>query len=335
MKKYLPTFFIILSLSLYGCSKGLPSHGVTMSAAHEKFLKTCREEFKYKVRTKLVGKTMWVYVPIEERIVDVKATDKGPFSSNEAQEKIAVRYLDTQITTDAINIEYDIAMGKGYGKSFGYSSSYTEEYSKVQNNVLMALKDSFFDVGKIAGDVEFMDAQKNESHKKLVDSYVKTDKPPEFFVITIANITKGIEIEIMLNFDDYKGAMSPNPIIPHEEYTKRYLTEIRGNTDIISDLDGKHINYRDITLQEFLGKQITNRVNFKYGRSDFPPSDDTIKELLNITATTVRLYDFNAFSSVNLKDLVTGDIKAVTREELKAYEVEEKSKGKYHVIKFF
>lgn len=278
---------------------------------------------------------MWIYVPIEQRIVDVKATDKGPFKSKEPQEKLTVKYIDAVITEDAINMDYDIAMGKGYGKSYGYSQAYTKEYSKVQNNILMALKDSFFDVGKIAGDVEFVNVQKNQSHKKLVNSYVKTDNPPEFFVITISNIVKGIEIEILLNFDDYKKAMSPNPIIPHEEYTKRYITEIRGNTSIISDLEGKHIDYRDITLKEFLGKQLTNRVNFKYSRSDFPPSNDTIQELLKITATTVRLYSFNNFISVNLKDLVTGDIKTITRAELKAYEAEEKPKGKYHVIKFF
>ena len=306
-----------------------------MSAAHKKFLQTCHNEFKYNVKTKLVGQTMWIYVPIDERIVDVKATDKGPFRSGDAEEKIAIRYFDADFTKDAINIEYDIAMSKGYGKSYGYSSAYTEEYSKVQNNILMALKDSFFDVGNISGDVEFADTKKDRSHKKLVSSYVKTDKPPEFFVVTISNITKGIEIEIMLNFEDYKKAMSPNPIIPHEEYTKRYIAEIRGNTAIINDKEGKHLDHRDITMHEFLGKQLTNRVNFKYSRSDFPPGDDTLKELLAITATTVRLYDFKDFVSVNLKDLVTGDVKNVSREELKKYEEEEKPQGKYHVIKFF
>ncbi|MBU4333283.1 MAG: hypothetical protein KKD07_02455, partial [Candidatus Omnitrophica bacterium] len=309
MKKFLSTTFIITACSLlFGCSKIVPSQGVTMSAAHTKFLKTCHEDLKYKVKTKLVGKTMWIYVPIEERIIDVKATDKGPFKSSEAEEKITARYIDAEFSEDAINVEYDIAMSKGYGKSYGYSQAYTEEYSKVQNNVLMALKDSFFDVGNIAGDIEFENAQKDQSHKKLVSSYVKTDKPPAFFVVTISNITKGLEIEIMLNFEDYKKAMSPNPIIPYEEYTKRYITEIRGNTDIISDNEGKHIAYRDITMQEFLGKQIINRVNFKYTRSDFPPGDDTVKELLAIIATTVRLYDFKDFLSVNLKDLVTGDV---------------------------
>lgn len=336
MKKTTPVIiFAFICTLLYGCSKAGPSHGVTMSAAHEKFLKTCHEEFKYDAKTKIVGKTMWIYVPIENRIVDIKATDKGPFTSKEATEKLTVRYLNAIFTEDAINIEYDIAMGKNYGRSMGYSSSYTEDYSKVQNNILLALKDSFFDVGEIPGDIEFSDTKKQASHEKLVSSYIETDEPPEFFVVTISNITKGIEIEIMLNFDDYKKAMSPNPVIPHEEYSKRYITEIRGGKSILDDREGKHIDYRDITIREFLAKQLMNRINFKYGRSDFPPGHDTVEEILKITATLVKLYHFDNFLSVNLKDLIADEIKNVTRAELKAYEPEEKSKGKYHVIKFF
>ena len=326
---------IIAVILFFGCSKVVPSDGVTLSAAHEKFLQTCTEEFKYNITTKQIDNTSWIYVPIENNIVDIKATDKGPFSSNKAKEALSMRYVGAKFNGNSLNIEYDVAMTKGYAKSYGYSSIYTEEYSKIQNNVLLALKNSFFDVGTIKGDLEFTNTKKAGTHKKLVDSYVKTDTPPEFFVVVISDIKKGIEIEILLNFDDYKKAMSPNPVIPHEEYTKRYLTEIRGSSAIVNDTTGAHLNYRSITMQNFLSRQIINRINFKYTKSDFTPENDAQKEILKIIATTLRLYDFKDFETVNLKNLNTDTAKTITKNELKEYETEKKSTGKYHVIKFF
>ncbi len=129
--------------------------------------------------------------------------------------------------------------------------------------------------------------------------------------------------------------MSPMPSIPHEEYTKRYLTEIRGSTSIVDDVSGEHLDYRRITMEEFLGKQLANRINFKYGRSDFPPSEDTVSEILNIVSTTVRLYEFEAFENIVLKDLDTDEQKTLSRSELTNYESEIPKEGKFHVIKFF
>ena len=56
-----------------GCSKKNDKPPV-LSEANEKFLTTLKEEHGYeKIQVRQVGQSLWIYLPMEERIIDLKS----------------------------------------------------------------------------------------------------------------------------------------------------------------------------------------------------------------------------------------------------------------------
>ena len=163
-------------------------------------------------------------------------------------------------------------------EDYGYSSSYTDTYIKDQNNIFTAVSDVFFNTQARKGEIE-----------------------PQFFVITITDIKKGIETQGIFYLEDFKRYMTGD--LPYEEYGKRFLADSKGGQSLIGDETGSHLKYRDIGMGEFLTKQIINRINFKFQRSDFPPPDDYDKSIVDIVADTLRYYDFKDYSTVQLVNL--------------------------------
>jgi hypothetical protein len=286
--------------SLVGCQK-MPEPAQTLDAASEKFLKICKEEFKYNIVLKSVGETMWIYAPMKEPILDLKSSEKQS-GTKEPEERLSVKYLDGEFKTPAFAFEYDIDKVKSYPKKDpGYGLQYSENYRERHRNILMALQRSYFDLGEVPGDVTYKDPQKQDTHEKLVESYVMTAKPPRFFVFVVADISAGVEIEDIFYFQDLKRYATGD--MPEDEFTKRYVSESRGSQGILADVLGKHLDLRDIVMSEFLTKQIMNRINFKYGQSSFSPSEDAEKEIMSIIAETLKSYDFQDFHQIDLHNL--------------------------------
>jgi len=294
----------------------VPSQGITMPQAAQKFRGICKEELHINPVIKQIQDTLWIYVPIKKDLLELTASKNGPQNPKEAKTKMSVRFLEAAFRDKGFYIEYDIAKVKTYGRDYGYSSVYSDYYQNLHRGIFSAIQRSFFGVGEIPGDLKFKYMQKEMTHNNLIKAYVKTDKPPKFIVIVIADIKTGIELESLFYFNDLKRAYSVAADISGAEYMKRYISDLRGNINIKNDEEGKHLNYRQITMKEFLSKQIANRIRFKYERSEFPPSEDTRKELLNIVKTTVNAYKFSEFQTITLHDLNTDYTYSINKKQL-------------------
>ncbi len=294
-----------------GCSKP-PTPPVTLTQAHEKFLKLLDEEYELDVVTRALNNTMWIYLPMEEDLFNFKASQEGAKYATEATKTHAVNFVDGQFEDHVFKIQFDITPSKKYAKTFGYSTGYSKPYSAKQRKILTALSRSYFEVEENSRD----------------------NKVPDFFVMVIADITKGIETKMLFHFKDLKrGMLDPSF---YEEYTRRIVVEdTTGHTDIIGDRAGKHLDFEEITWPLFLTKQILYRIRVKYQRSNFPPSENTAEELLKIAAKTLEAYDFTDFRSVELHNLDNDTVNTVSKSELEKFKTEEQpSQGKLHTIKF-
>ncbi len=276
-----------------------------MPQATQKFKKICEKELNINPIIKQIQDTLWIYIPIKKSLLEFKASKNGPQNPKQAKAKMSVRFLDTAFKDKGFYIEYDIAKVKTYSRDYGYSSVYSDYYQNLHRTVFSAIQRSFFGVGEIGGDIKFKHVQKKMTHNHLIKTYVRTDKPPKFIVIVIADIKTGIELKSLFYFNDLKRAYSVAADISGAEYLKRYVSDLRGDINIIGDEEGKHLNYRKITMGEFLAKQIANRIRFKYERSEFPPSADTKQEILQIVKTAINAYNFTKFQSITLHDLNT------------------------------
>ncbi len=275
--KALPFLFLAAWI---GCTKTPPPLN-TASQAQVKFTKICQDEFQLTVLTNLIGNTLWIYVPFEKPIYDIardETNEKQKEKISQAPPKrSSLLYIDGKTEDKSFHFEYDITPATKAAKPPGYSVVYTEDFAKTQNNILTALTRSFFELKE---DV----------------------KPPDFIVLVICDIKKGLEVKNTFNMEDLRQYTLG--FLPQEEYLQRYLQDASGNKSFIGDTDGGYLDFKAVEWPDFLLKQIVNRVQFKYQSSDFPPGEDAESEILRIVQQVFKIYKFTDYRSVKLSDLL-------------------------------
>ena len=341
-KYFIPIYIIIFFV---GCSDA-PRQEKTIpnTPSHQKLKDLLKDEYNLDVITKAFANTLWVYLPLDNPFLNIVSSKNGPLKSEHPQEKFQINFLDGKFSDQTFHIRYNITKEETYADDKSITTQFSEEYSAKQRFLLNAIGRAYSEVEKkpdsnryverIAGDIDFLGHKKNLTHKKLVHSYVKTDDVPDFIVIAIADIVKGIEIRMYLYLQDLRRASHDQGF--GEEYIKRLIVDQPiGHEIIIGDKTGEHLDAHDLTWPEFLTKQMIYRTTFKYTISSLPPLPDPKEQLIQIAAQTIQGYHFQDFESVNLIDLNKNTTKTLSKNEIKTIEITPPSPpGKTHRIKF-
>ncbi len=266
-----------------GCAFKKEPPPFTVTEAQKKFEDKCLKDFNLHVRTRQVGRTFWIYLPIKTPIFDYEVQkNQSPPQGTSNTPKFLVNFADGKYMNNIFSFEYDIVdKKKTKDEDYGFNMSYTDSYSKIKYNLYTAIYEIFFNT----------QAKKNEL-------------APQFFVVIITDISKGIETRSTFYLQDFMRSMSGD--IPNDEYVKRFLEDRKGSPSMIGDETGTHIKYYDIPMSEFLTKQIINRIHFKFQYSDFPPKHNYDKTIIGIVADTLRYYHFENFTNVRLNNLRLG-----------------------------
>lgn len=267
MKKVFVLMVCLVLLS-FGCSKKKEIR-YAPTEAETKLTKILSEEFHHAVVTRTVGKTFWIYLPVDKELFNIKYAEERPSSPR----KFTVQYLDGNFADQIFNIEYDIIPATKSSKGNGVTSDYTEEFNKIYRDALEA----------------------------ITRTYLDAEGPPDFIVLVIADIKNGVEIVNTMSLEDYKKYQIQT--LPYEEYILRFLNESKGGKGIVGDAEGTHLDYKDIVWGDFLMKQMLHRIGFKYQSSDFEPSDNSEDEILKIVQLTTGTYQFTDFNQVKLTDV--------------------------------
>lgn len=279
LRSFSVSVLCLLSLIAGGlsCSPKEPKKP-TVRQSIQHFEERCLKEFQLQVITNLVGNTLYVYLPTNKPFFDYEASKEMGNTQERKTPKLMVNYLDGSSKNKFFRIEYDITdVVKSKAEDYGYTSNYTESFQKQQNSLFTALEALLNS-----------EADKNE---------VNT----EFIVVIIADIVKGIENRSIFYVKDLKRQILGE--IPYDEFMKRYLIETKGNQNIIGDEIGNHIDYVPVDMHDFLMKQIINRIQFKFQRSDFPPNESPDKLIGQLVADTLRYYDYQDYLKVILTDI--------------------------------
>lgn len=303
MIKIRPLILFLLMATL-GCARTAPEKPLALTDPIKELIRLCDEEHNFSITAIPFDHIVWIYLPLEENFLHIKANPRGFSNSQESSMATTIKFLGGEYKDNNFHLTYDIVSSKGYAKSYGYSSEFSEEYKTKQRHILTTITRVFND----------------------------SENPPAFIGIIIADITAGLEARTIIHFQDLKRAYVDQSF--HEEYAKRTISEQPiGNMEVIGDRTGANIKLSDMTWPQFLSKQMVHRVNFKYQQSAFPPSDDTRVELLTIAADTVAAYGFEGFTSIQLRDLGNNTTTETTRENLANYR-SEPSSGRLIHIKF-
>ena len=315
-QRYLLPFFLIILL-FPGCYKVTPAVK-TLPEAYNKFIATCKEDYSLDVQIKPAGKTVFIYLPIDHSILEFKAKTVTDMLEHpqDPQEKDTLNFISSKYENQNLSVDYSVTPQKMYPKEeTGYTYGYNEEFQEKQSNIVTAFYRSFGDLDVVPGDVVYKDKEKQASHKALVDAYELTDAPPDFIVLIITDVKKGVEVEAVVSFSDLKRTMIGE--LPADEYQKRVLYEVRGSPEALDDWSGNHINVKEMTWPEFISRQIKNRIQYEYTR--LKPSAPTHEEILAIIAETARYYDFIDFNAIYLHDLESDTKYQFSQEQLKTF----------------
>jgi len=238
--------------------------------------------------------TLYVYVPVEFNLMVTRAAAANPFAASKPSPMRQVNFVETNLTNGTIDVRYDITPVTQYPRAVGYQSAYSDEAASLQSGLLQALTRAY-------GDLD--------------------DGEPamDFVVLMIADIHNGLAIKNLFCFADLRKAMAQ--ALPNDEYAKRYISDLIGDQDLIQNTDGHGLNFTVITWPEFMARQITYRINFKYTRSSFPPAQTDEQEILQIIRDTLSAYEFDGkdtIQEITLKNLA-GDFTTIfTRKDLDA-----------------
>ncbi len=290
-------FIFYLGLSLSGCYKVLPPI-TTKNQATKYFEKICKEEYNLPVTSHFAGRTLIVYVPINKTLFRLEAAKPDPFKNDTVQDKMTILYQDVAFDGKALDVKYDIRPLKSYPNDLGYTAAADETLQKMSTNLINAVYRSFADI--------------KDDPKATLE-----EKRPEFIHIYLADIINGIQYEYLLYFEDY--IESAQQVLAYDEFAQRNVYEITGNRNIIGDSLGQHLEIKSVTWPEFIRRQIKHRINYKYTRSSFPPSENTEQEILKAVEATMHAYDYKIYETVDLHDLYKNATTHYTREEINEF----------------
>lgn len=229
----------------------------------------CKKEYRLDLVTKLIGNTLWVYLPLENIITKPTKPEK---------------YIERFLLDDQKNSFNEKIL------KINYSVKPTPESEKQQEmSIDKTVNEKIFNILQVIRRVLFsMDNSKK-------------DKPLFFYIVT-ADTANGFEIRQLFYLSDLKklsyGLMSQT------EYQHRIIQNTAISPLIIADKTGQHLDYRDITLEEFIADQIQCRIRLKFQKPEAEKNADIDKEVLKIIAYTLQTYQFKDYNLVEITNLV-------------------------------
>ncbi|MEW5758611.1 MAG: hypothetical protein AB1755_03960 [Candidatus Omnitrophota bacterium] len=232
---------------------------------------TCKQKYNIDVTTRISGQTLWIYLPLEDIIE--KAQKEEKFTERYSAEKI-----DTDFAEETIKIDYLIRDVPETEKT--HQVSYTKDAKDKINRVWKVIHSAIFDI-------------KHSFNEGM-----------QFFCFVIADIKNGFEVKQVAYVPDLKKISYG--IILGNEFQHRTVTEdLNISFDITGDKTGKHLEYHDITLNEFLSGQIKQRIKQKFQRPEVDRNIDIDQEIIKTTIYVLKVYDFKDFSEVEFNNLLT------------------------------
>ncbi len=231
----------------------------------------CKKEYKLDLSTRLIGSTLWVYLPLEDII-------SKPAKPEKYIERFLLEDQKNSLDEKVLKVNYLVKP--------------TAEKEKQQEIAIdKSINEKIFNVLQVIRRVLFsMDNSKKDK--------------PLFFCIVTSDIKNGLEIKQIFHLMDLKKLSYG--LISQSEYQHRIVQETAISAQIIGDKEGNHLDYREITLEEFIADQIQGRIKLKFQKPEVEKNADIDREVLKITAYTLDAYGFKDFTLVEMTNLATG-----------------------------
>src|SRR3989338_120108 len=260
----------LLILNLQGCSFQPNHNPYTLTNLSDYLVKIARDDYKVNLVSKLVGQTLWVYLPLEESLfVDA---DKP----QEYSQRYEIKNLEAGLNYETLSLDYAVSEVPETKES--QNKKFNPEVADKINKPLRTIRRVLFN----------LKSQKYE---------------PRFFVLAAADIKTGIELIDTTYIDDIRKVSYD--MISWIEYQHRTIENLNVSFTAIGDKKGRHLRMRDIDLPDFILDQIKQRIQSKFNRNEVGKGADIDQEVLKTIKYVLEIYKFKDFLVLELKNSLT------------------------------
>ncbi len=232
-------------------------------------VKIAADEYQTDIKARLAGSTLWLYVPLDKM-----------FDKADKPEKYSEKF---QIAKNEVEFEKE-----------WLRSVYSIKVIPVKEN-------------KQEYKIEKTAAEKMQNALKILRRVIfSTDKNQQedikFYVIAAGDLNSGVEIRQLLYYRDLKKVSYG--LLSFGEFQHRVVQETFLNPAVIKDRTGKHLEYTDMTLADFVAKQISYRIKLKFSKPEVEQTADIDREVAKIISETLRIYELDTVKMVELTNEV-------------------------------
>jgi len=262
--------FILSNLILSGCTSSTqPTY--PKESIDQAIQDICKKEYKTDVKVKLVGSTLWIYLPIPEGIVE-KSNKPEKFI-----ERFVIEQNNNELKDEIVSVNYLIKPVPEQEKL--QDMKYSKAAFDRINNVWKVLRRVIFSMEHLE------------------------QNSPKFFVTVTADTKNGFLIKEIFYYPDFKKVSYE--LMSWGEYQHRAIQETEVSPKIIGDTQGLNLKYSDISFEDFILQQIQHRIRLKFQKPEAEKNADIDKEILKIIRYTLKAYGFKDFSTLELNNLAT------------------------------
>jgi hypothetical protein len=231
----------------------------------------CQKEYNLAVRAKLVGSTLWVYLPLENILTKVDKPERY-------LERFQIAESRSELVGDKeIKLDYSIRAVPEKEKFQEFKMD--KNAQDKSNNVLKVIR-------------------------RVIFSMKRSKDETKFFSVVTADIKNSFEIAQIFYYLDLKKVSYD--YISWGEFQHRTLQNTNISPLIKYDRQGNHLNYKDIALKDFVVEQIQQRIRLKFSKPEVPSDTNIDKEIAKVVALTLKIYDFRELTKADLNNLLTG-----------------------------
>lgn len=268
-----PALKVLLLVLLCGCTASTkPTY--TLDNLEGAIPSICKKDYNIDVKATLTGSSLWLYLPLE----NIFAAAKKP---KQYTERFLVESNKEGISDDNQTLAFDYSIKSVPEKIKSDQVDFDTTASEKINKVYRAL------------------------YRVILSMHPANMRRFKFIVVNTADIKKGILLKELFYTEDFKKLYYQ--LISYTEFHHRDIQDMDLSDKIIGDKEGKNIISYDISMPEFIIRQIKHRINLKFERAEVPKNADIDKEVLRIVQTVVKIYDFKDFTAVELYNAVSRD----------------------------
>lgn len=236
--------------------------------------KILRQEYQMQATSRLVGSTLWIYIPVKDLFEKTKGNDPD----DKIKERFELLENESILREGLLRVSYLVKpVVPEREKDQGY---------KINKKALEKINNAWEVLRRVAFS---MDRRERDQI--------------QFYILMGADTVNGLEIRETIYYKDLIKVMYR--VISPGEYHHRVVVDSGLRSEVIGDTEGKSVNFIDVKFKDFLCKQIEHRVGLKFQKPEVEQTADTDKEIKKAVLETLRAYEFNDFSAAEMTNLLT------------------------------